>query len=48
MTEIVVAIFAVVYLGMILGGLPFVQLETPRGAKASRSIGGATRGPGCR
>jgi Na+/H+ antiporter NhaD/arsenite permease-like protein len=27
MTEIVVAIFVVVYLGMILGGLPFVQLD---------------------
>ena len=27
MTEIVVAIFVVVYLGMVLGGLPFVQLD---------------------
>jgi Na+/H+ antiporter NhaD/arsenite permease-like protein len=27
MTEIVVAVFALVYLGMILGGLPFVQLD---------------------
>jgi Na+/H+ antiporter NhaD/arsenite permease-like protein len=27
MTAIVVAIFAIVYLGMILGGLPFVQLD---------------------
>jgi hypothetical protein len=27
MTEIVVAVFVVVYLGMILGGLPFVQLD---------------------
>ena len=27
MTEIVVAVFVVVYLGMILGGLPLVQLD---------------------
>ena len=27
MTEAIVAIFIVVYLGMILGGLPFLQLD---------------------
>ena len=27
MTEAIVAIFVVVYLGMILGGLPFLQLD---------------------
>jgi hypothetical protein len=31
MTVTVVAIFAIVYLGMILGGLPFVQLDRPFG-----------------
>src|SRR5258706_10334449 len=29
MTEAIVATFAVVYLGMILGGLPFLQLDRP-------------------
>jgi Na+/H+ antiporter NhaD/arsenite permease-like protein len=27
MTEVIVAVFAVVYLGMVLGGLPFLQLD---------------------
>lgn len=27
MTATVVAVFAIVYLGMILGGLPFLQLD---------------------
>ena len=37
MTVTVVAIFAIVYLGMILGGLPFVQLDRTGSRCSARS-----------
>ena len=48
MTGTVVAIFATVYLGMIIGGLPFLQLARARGAlRGARRCGRpATPAPG--
>jgi len=37
MNEAIVAIFTVVYLGMILGGLPFLQLDRTGVALLARS-----------
>ena len=52
MTEAILAVFFVVYLGMILGGLPFLQLDRTGvallGAIALLAIGGAQPRTGAR
>ena len=55
MTAAIFVIFCIVYLGMILGGLPFLQLDRTGiallGAIAlicvEAATGGATRAPAC-